>query len=267
MIENSFDEILDFLHSKRIAEDCSFSVITGSGLAGAVNKFAEIIQRFKYTELPSFPVPTVIGHTGELLVVKLMNSNILALVFSGRTHLYEGVNINNILFQVRLANLLNINKIFITCAVGSLTENSKPGELGLLSNHIDFQLLAVNRLSQVSHRSIYDKNLCAKIYEIALNERIPIRKGTLCSILGPTYETWAEAGMARFMGADWMSMSTAKEAAEASRLGMSVVGISGVTNFVNDNGISHDSVINSAKESSENLWRLIYAYGRSLANE
>ncbi|HHS50067.1 MAG TPA: hypothetical protein ENN07_03015 [candidate division Zixibacteria bacterium] len=237
-----------------------FAVISGSGLAQSISDFGEIIERQAYKIIPGYPTTSVKGHDGELIVIKFRHINKMALVFSGRTHLYEGVSIDDLLFQVRLANLLGIKTIIISCAVGTLNDKTRPGELGLITDQIDTSMI----LSPSHHQriNIYNRDLSELLFDTALNADIPITRGTLCSILGPTYETPAEAQMAHVAGADWMSMSTAKETAEASRLGMAVVGIAGITNVVNAKNISHDDVVLSAKSCSERFWRLLSDFSR-----
>ncbi len=259
---SNLNRSFEFLNNSSISKYTkSLAVICGSGLAQSINEYADVIERFTYTEIPNFPIPKVGGHTGELLVINFKNTNILALVFSGRVHLYEGFCISDVLFQVRLAKLLNINTIVITCASGSLNRNSLPGELGLITDQIDLQSFS-KTTAGVEHNPIYDNELANTIYEIALKSGIPIRRGTLCAVLGPSYETPAEANIAKICGADWMSMSTIKETAEASALGLKVVGITGVTNYVNDSNMSHDHVLKSALDSSKHLWALLSATAR-----
>ncbi len=258
MSSSALNDALYYLADKGIkAKNLDFAVVSGSGLAQNISEFADVIDRYDYKAIAGFPQTSVSGHAGELLIVKFRNSNGLALVFSGRIHLYEGVALDNILFQVRLTNLLKIKRIIITCAVGSINRFSLPGSIGIISDHLDMQQRGVVHGRSSLNTRIYDADLMDILYKTAITYGIAANKGVLCSVLGPTYETPAEAAMLRSFGADWMSMSTVKEAAEAHRLGMKVAGIVGVTNYVNAQEVTHQEVISAARICSKKLWKLL----------
>jgi len=260
----ALNNALQFLIDNGVtSRDYSYALISGSGLANGIDKYADIVDRFSYNDIPGMPLTTVSGHSGELLAIKSIDSNELSLVFSGRIHLYEGASLDDILFQVRLANLLNIKRIIITCAVGSINRFSPPGSLGIITDHVDMQFFGEISINDISSgfKRIYDVDLINKLKKTAIKHRIPIVKGVLCSVMGPTFETPAEVSMARLSGADWMSMSTVKEAAEAYRLGMRLAGIVGVANFVNAQNITHEEVIESARICSDKLWMLLSKMG------
>ncbi len=240
------------------------AVICGSGLAQGLGDYVEFIESWQYADIPGMPLPSIAGHSSELLVVKFIPSNRLAVVFSGRVHLYEGISIEELLFQVRLCNALGIKKLILTCASGALNRRTSPGTLGLITNHIDLQMVTGFKPSakSVKHVDIYDIELSDILENTALDTGIPMARGTLCSVLGPTYETPAEIFLLRICGADWVSMSLAKEACEANSLGIRTTAVCGISNYVGairsgGEETTHEKVLFSTKESSKLLWKLL----------
>lgn len=242
------------------------AVVCGSGLSQAMDKHTSVIRSWNYADIPEFPRTSVSGHGGELIVAKFNTSKELALVFSGRIHLYEGITADELLFQVRLTKALHINKLVLTCSVGSLISETQPGSLGLISDHIDFQMKKAFE-PQISRNEslypIYDTLFSQKLASAALEAVIKLTPGVFCSVHGPTYETPAEVGMLKTMGCSWVSMSTTKEAAEGKRLGLEVAGITGISNTMKECYVegetSHEEVLAASKDSSEALWKLLSA--------
>jgi inosine/guanosine/xanthosine phosphorylase family protein len=242
----------------------SIAVVCGSGLAQACDNYLNRIASWNYSDIPDFPTTTVSGHGGELIVGELKSSGMKTLVFSGRKHLYEGIDSNELLFQVHLANALNIKTLILTCSVGSLNPRTGPGSLGLMLDQIDFQFSRfASRMddSRMSLYPIFDRNLAESLKIAALHAKVALTEGIFCSVLGPTYETPAEVRMLRLMSCDWVSMSTTKEASEAKRLGMSVAGITGISNAMiahyEGGETTHDEVLEASKKSSDNLWKML----------
>jgi len=240
------------------------AIICGSGLAQSLEVYCDVLQRISYNEIPGFPTPSVVGHSGEMIVAKFKSNNKLALVFSGRIHLYEGIALDKILHQVDLANILGIKNLIITCSIGSINRLTGPGSIGIIDDHIDIQSYKVISKSLMSCKTkIYDDYLSEKIIDSALRSDIHIRKGILASLMGPTYETPAESRMLRNYGIDWVSMSTTKEAFRANDLGMKVIGIVGVANFVKSNYetersvTDHQEVLQVAIDCSDKLWKTL----------
>lgn len=246
-------------------QEPSFAVVCGSGLAQAMGDFVDIAAKWPYSAIPGMPEITVEGHSPKLKIVNFKSGKGLALVFSGRTHLYEGIRKDELLFQVRLANALGIKKIIITCSVGSINSRTPPGSLGLIVDQIDFQQYARFRYTKALEREsdLYDRQLISILIEAASDIGIPLIEGLFCSVLGPSFETPAEITMLQRLGVDWVSMSTSKEAREASALGMQVAGITGVSNYITpcprcgEARTSHEDVLEAAKISSKALWKLL----------
>jgi len=243
------------------------AVVCGSGLAQGMDEFVTTLLSWNYADIPGFPLTTVVGHGGQLILGKFLNSNKLVLAFSGRIHLYEGISPDELLFQVRLVNALNIKNLILTCSVGSLLSKTAPGSLGLIRDHLDFQQIEIpllNKHPMSNMYPIYNQKLMDIISDAALDNGVKLVGGTFCSVMGPTYETPAEAQMLRSMGCNWVSMSTTKEATEARNLGLCVAGIAGIANVMKtnqnyDTDITHDEVMEISKQSSKALWDVLSA--------
>lgn len=238
------------------------AVVCGSGLSQNLEKYARILDEWEYKEIPGFPQTTVEGHSGKLLRISFNSGAGDALVFSGRVHLYEGISVDEVLFGIRLAHILGIEKIILTCSVGGLKKSIAPYDLGLIIDHIDFQLFGTIT-GEKPTGGIYCEDLILKLEKSARENGIGIFCGVLASVLGPVYETPAEARMLEFIGADWVSMSIVKEAFEAHRLGLKVAGITVVTNMVQkildteNRKMAHKNVLEKAKIGSDCLWKLL----------
>ena len=270
-IQNMADSLKDRFPGNFAAK---MAIVCGSGLAAKIADHAEIIERIPYGDIDGFPKPSVSGHQGELFLARFADSGADFLAFAGRVHLYEGISTYKLLFQVRLTKALSFKNIIITCSVGSVCRYTPPGSVGLISEHIDLQMLGnrhipIAKYPRPTRKSIYDRELAQIIKNGALRAGIEMRSGVLCSVSGPTYETPAEAAMAKKIGADWLSMSTAKETAEAASLGLRTAGLVGVANFVDISGsgniiTSHDDVLLAADRASESLWRCFSAASQKL---
>ena len=275
MTEYTPENAANWLYNNGLAcKDVAFAVVCGSGLAQAMDNFVETVMSWQFKDIPGFPEITVSGHSGKMNIVKFMNSGVLALVFLGRVHLYEGIDIEKLLFQVRLVNALKIKRLVITCSVGSVNRRTLPGSLGLITEHVDLQLnrpFCKTKTTGIKyHTKIYDRDLIEIFERSALTTGIELTSGTLYSVLGPAYETPAEVSMIKRLGGDWVSMSTAKEAFEAHKLAIRTVGITGIANFVNaypemGEVTTHNEVLDAAKKSSKALWALLSSASADLS--
>ncbi len=267
MLDIRVDKAVDWLRNNGLTNDyhIDLAVVCGSGIAGKMFDFVGRVCEWDYADIPGFPQITVEGHGGKLLLVEFLESKVLALVFSGRKHLYEGISEDDLLMQVRIVKSLNINRLVLTCSVGSLNRQTPPGSLGLIVDHIDFQqisMISLRGFSDIKHAPIYDTEFAEIIENSANKLKIQLVPGIFCSVLGPTYETPAEIGMLAAMGCDWVSMSTTKEAREAASLGLKVAGITGISNNVSPllsagEITTHEDVLKASVESSKSLWSLL----------
>ncbi|MFJ5621194.1 purine-nucleoside phosphorylase [Peribacillus loiseleuriae] len=231
-------------------------LILGSGL-GVLADEIENAVKIPYSEIPEFPVSTVEGHAGQLVLGELSGKKVVAM--QGRFHYYEGYPMELVTFPVRVMKLLGVEKMIVTNAAGSVNESFVPGDLMLITDHINYTgtnpLIGPNderfgpRFPDMSEA--YSKQLRAKAKEIASSLQIDTKEGVYLGFSGPTYETPAEIRLARVMGGDAVGMSTVPEVIIARHSGIEVLGISCITNMaagILDQPLSHEEVIETTEK-------------------
>lgn len=210
------------------------AVVLGTGL-GALSEAIEVSAAIPYEELPGFPVSTVQAHAGRLVLGSLEGVQVIGL--DGRFHRYEGYAMAEIGFPIRVLKALGVEIVLLTSAVGGMNPLWPPGDLVLLSDHInlmgDSPLIGPNVDSQGPRfpdmSEVYDRELRAVAREQALRLGIPLREGVYVAVTGPNLETAAEYRMLRAIGADVVGMSTVPEAIVATHVGLRVAGIATIT--------------------------------------
>ena len=232
----------------------SIGLILGSGLGDFADTLEDAI-RIPYGEIPNFPVPTVPGHSGAMVFGKKCGQTVV--VLQGRIHYYEGLSQQEITLPVRVLAALGVKTLVLTNACGGVNVNFHPGDLMLISDHINFSganpLIGPNldafgpRFPDMS--DLYTAPLRSAIKEKAAAAGIGLQEGVYAMYSGPNYETPAEIRMFRILGADTVGMSTVPEALVAGQCGLQVVGISCITNMaagVLPVKLSHAEVIETA---------------------
>lgn len=219
-----------------LPETPEVGLILGSGLGDYADTLDRMI-RIPFSDIPNFPVPTVPGHCGAVVFGK--KAGIPVLILQGRIHYYEGLSQQEITLPVRVMAALGIRTLILTNACGGVNLNFQPGDLMLISDHINFSganpLTGKNmdafgpRFPDMS--DLYTASVRKKIREKAAEEGIFLQEGVYAMYAGPNYETPAEIRMFRTLGADVVGMSTVPEALVAGHCGMQVVGVSCVTNM------------------------------------
>lgn len=250
---------------KKLNKKPELGLILGSGL-GILAEEIENPIKIKYDDIPHFSKSSVEGHAGQFVVGELNGKEVM--VMQGRTHYYEGLSMKKITFPVRLMKALGIEKLILTNSAGGVNTGYEAGDLMLISDHINFT--ANNPLIGENHDDLgprfpdmsdtYDKALRIKIKEIAKNLNIRLQEGVYMFNTGPTYETAAEVKMARILGADAVGMSTVPEAIVANHSGMSIVGISCITNMATgilDQPLDHQEVVETADRVRETFITLV----------
>ena len=247
--------------NERIKKPIDAGIILGSGLGGLVNEI-EIELTIPYSEIPDFPVSTVEGHSGKLIIGKLGGKTVLAM--QGRFHYYEGYSMKEVTFPVRVMKQMGINTLFVSNASGGLNPGYKVGDIIIISDHINMfpeHPLRGKNINELGPRfpdmsKSYDPLLRNKAKEIALKNGIEVKEGVYVGVSGPTFETPAEYLMFRHLGADIVGMSTVPEVIVARHGDMTVFGISIVT----DSGvpghiveISHEEVQEVAAKAEPNM--------------
>lgn len=269
-------EAADFIRSK-YDKEIKVALVLGSGL-GAFGEEVENAVKIPYQQIPHFARSTVEGHAGQLVLGEVAGVSVA--VQQGRFHYYEGYDIAQVVFPVRVFGVLGIKSLILTNAAGSVDTDFKQGTLMLIRDHLN--LMGVNPL-----RGKNDEQFGARfpdmteVYsldyqEIALAEagemteakvrgdktvkpRI-LRRGVYCGLTGPSYETPAEIRMLRMLGADAVGMSTVPEAITARQMGIKVLGISCITNMaagMSDEPIHHEEVMETGARVAETFKELL----------
>lgn len=249
----------------------SVAVVLGSG----INALEDLVGggSVSYGELPGFPTATVAGHAGVLSWGRLGPDGPGVMVARGRFHLYEGLGLAEALTLVELFHALGIANVVLTNAAGGLRADWRPGDLMLMTDHLNFQGVqagfpvpgtpAAAPFSGLRAFEAYDPDWRARLTAAALEAGVPMRQGVYVGLLGPSYETMAENHYLLTAGADAVGMSTVPEAARATSRGMKVVGISCITNIsITPKGAaetSHQEVVDVAKAASANMEALLRA--------
>jgi purine-nucleoside phosphorylase len=236
-------------------------IILGSGLGGLV-KNIDIKHSFDYSEIPNFPVSTVEGHHGKLIMGHLDGQPVVAM--QGRFHYYEGYSMQQVTFPVRVMKLLGITHLFLSNAAGGLNPSFEVGDLMIIRDQINMfpeNPLRGKNMDEFGPRfpemgEAYSRELILKAKKIAKDNNIKYQSGIYVGSPGPTLETAAEYRMFRIMGADATGMSTVPEVIVARHMQIHCFGISVITNLaVNDHekGATHDEVQNAAAKAEPNL--------------
>lgn len=244
------------------------AIILGSGLGSIADNLQNKLI-IKYEEIEGFPKSTVAGHNGQFVIGKIDNKEILCM--QGRFHLYEGLDPKVIAKVIQALKHIGIKELIITNAAGSLNPDFYPGEIMLITDHINFSgcnpLLGANddkigpRFFDMSNA--YDKDLQAKARNIAKRNNIKLNEGTYLMVLGPNFETAAEIRAFRILGADAVGMSTVPEVLSAVHCGIKVLAISALTNFgtgIQTTPLSHEETLSGAAKASGCLTDLIINY-------
>lgn len=253
----------------------TLGLILGSGLGSVAEQIKNPI-RIPFNELPDFPISTVKGHLGHLILGYIHDIPIAC--YQGRVHAYEGATKQNFKTFIRTLHLLGCKTLFITNSAGSLRIHVPPGQLVVISDHINFHpsnpLVGPNEEEFgprfFSMDNAYDKNLRIRFHSIAEQLNIPLIDGVYLSTLGPNFETPAEIRAFRILGADVIGMSTVPEVMVARHCGMRVAAVSVITNFaagLNDEEITHEGTLHYGQQGATHLSQLLLALIGSLSHE
>lgn len=211
-------------------------IVLGSGLGVYVEKIENPVV-IPYNEIPHFPQTSVEGHEGRLVLGKTEGVDVA--VFQGRFHHYEGHSLENVVLPARVLSLLGAKNLILTNASGGINETYRPGDLVLITDHINMtggNPLAGSNIEELGPRfpdmtQAYDLQLQEAVQKASRGLGFNLKKGVYAGVLGPTYETPAEIRMLKIVGGDLVGMSTVPEAIAANHAGLRVAGISCVTNM------------------------------------
>lgn len=240
-------------------------LILGSGLGSLANEISNPTI-LKYEEIPNFPVSTVAGHKGQLVIGELEGKVVIAM--QGRFHYYEGYSMQEITFPVRVMKMLGVKTLLVTNACGGMNKKLYPGALMLITDHINFMgdnPLIGHNIEELGPRfpdmsTAYDKDLINLAKNITNKHGFKVEEGVYAAISGPYYFSRAELKMLRTIGGDTIGMSTVPEVIVAKHMGLKVLGISCVTDMAIAEeivSISHEEVVEVANKTRPKFIKLV----------
>ena len=228
-------------------------VVLGSGWGPAADAFGEPRASFPMTDVPGFLAPVAEGHAGRIESYDV--GGVATLVYVGRTHLYEGHGLRPVVHGVRAAHTAGVSTVLLTNANGSLRDDWELGRPVLVSDHLN--LTARSPLEGPRFLDLTE-TWSPRLRGLARSLDLALAEGVYAWLPGPHYETWAEAGWVRRMGADLLGMSTVPEAIAAREAGMEVVGLSTVTAVEGQaSGIDPSGVVAVAERTAQRCGPLL----------
>jgi len=262
-----FDEIAGAIKSKT-KERPKIAIILGSGL-GSLADALENPVFISFNDLPHWPVSTVPGHAGRLVIGKLEGQSVM--VMQGRIHFYEGYTMQQVTLPIRVMQRLGIETLVVTNAAGGVNPEFMPGDLMLITDHINFVGLAgfnplfgpnVDELGPrfPDMSQAYDRELIKLARLAATESSVELREGIYIGLSGPSFEGPADLRFLRLIGADAVGMSTVSEVTVARHGNTRVLGISGISNKANLDGSSittHEEVLEAGRVIAPKMERLI----------
>jgi purine-nucleoside phosphorylase len=261
---NEISETAQYIKSK-LNNKPQIAIILGSGLGPLVDDVQDPVE-IDYKDIPHFPLTTVEGHAGKLVAGRLGGKDVLAM--KGRFHYYEGYDMSQVVYHIRVFKLLGINNLLVTNAAGGINKTFKPGDLMLIKDHISFfapSALRGRNFDEFGLRfpdmtEAYSKTLREMAKNAAESVGIKLQEGIYAFAQGPMYETPAEIRALGILGADAVGMSTVPEVITARHAGMNILGISCITNMaagILDKPLHHEEVMNTAKEVERKFMSLV----------
>jgi purine-nucleoside phosphorylase len=271
---DEFDAIAGEIR-KRTQQQPRIGLILGSGLG----KLADSIvgpDEIPYAALPPWPLSTVPGHDGRLVIGTLEGQAVM--VMRGRVHYYEGYTMGQVTLPVRVMQRLGIEKLIVTNAAGGVNPGFVPGDLMLITDHLNLlgmagaNPLCGPNIDELGPRfpdmgQAYDRGLMELGRQAAKDVQIALREGVYCCLSGPSFETPADLRFLRAVGVDSVGMSTVPEVTVARHGGTRVMGISGISNKANLDGnttTTHEEVLAAGRIIVPKLEQLLRAVLRAM---
>jgi purine-nucleoside phosphorylase len=265
-MSSPINDAVAFIRSKSSLQP-AVGVILGSGLGNVVDA-VDIETSIPYGEIPGARASTVLGHQGRLILGHTKGTPVA--MMQGRVHFYEGYEMPEVMFLARVLGRLGIQKLIVTNAAGGINTDYTPGDLMLISDHIN--LMGVNPLRGPNVEELgvrfpdmsdaYSEALRAIAREVAAQLGVKVKEGVYLALSGPTYETPAEIRAFRILGADAVGMSTAPEVIAASHMQIPVLGISCITNMaagILKQKLTHQEVMDTTARVEKEFTALVLA--------
>ena len=249
----------------RVDIEPKIGLILGSGL-GDYSEQLESKTKIKYDDIPGMPVSTVEGHAGELVFGEKHGKKVVAM--NGRVHFYEGYSMKEIVFPIWVMKELGIEKLIITNAAGGLNSTFRPGDLMIITDHLNF--MGTNPLIGQNDEEIgprfpamtdaHPEHLIELAEEAAQNADLHIMKGVYLAITGPVYETYAMSNFQKLIGADAVGMSTVPELIAGTHAGLENLAISCITDVLKgkeEESLTHEEVMEVAQKVKPKFKNLV----------
>lgn len=257
-------ETVDFIKDKTNFNP-EYGVILGSGL-GSFTDDIQIQFTLNYADIPNFPISTVEGHKGALVFGTINSKKVVAM--QGRFHYYEGYDMKQVTFPVRVMKMLGISKLIVSNAAGGVNPDYKVGSIVLIKDHINMMPehpLRGHNEPKFGPRFVnmsepYSRKMISKAKQIATELEIPVKDGVYLALQGPTFETLAEYRMVKAIGADCVGMSTVPEVIVARHMELETFGISVITDIGDEasiDTITHNEVLEAANAAEPKVRQLI----------
>src|SRR5699024_7129417 len=274
MSTQKWQETIDYLN-ERIKLQPKIGLILGSGL-GVLADEIENPTKISYEDIPGFPVSTVEGHAGQLVIGELNGVEVIAM--QGRFHYYEGYGLDVVTYPVRIMKEFGVEMLLVTNAAGGVNRSFQAGDLMLITDHINNTgqnpLIGENikehgvRFPDMS--SAYDQKLQQIAKQTAESISVHMQEGVYVWNTGPSYETPAEIRMLEKMGGDAVGMSTVPEVTVARQAGIKCIGISCISNMaagILDQPLTHDEVIETTEKVRESFLQLVKQLIHNMSKE
>ena len=263
-LKSEIKDAVDFIRTQTDATP-AIGIILGTGLGALADEIEEDTS-ISYDKIPHFPVSTVESHAGRFLFGKLGGKDVIAM--QGRFHYYEGYDLGQVTFPVRVMKEIGVKILIVSNAAGGLNPQFEIGDLVMITDHINFQV--VNPLTGPNDENLgprfpdmyncYDRELRDLAEQTAIDEKVPLRKGVYVGVTGPNLETAAEYRFLRIIGGDLVGMSTVPEVIVARHQGTRVLGFSLATDMGLPDAMepcSHEKIIAAAAKAEPKLTKLV----------
>jgi len=271
---DEIDEIVRKLEARTMVRP-RLGIILGSGLNGLADSISkpDIVP---FAGLPHFPVSTVFGHAGRIVLGQLEGRPVF--VMQGRIHFYEGYSMAQVTLPVRVMQRFGIETLILTNAAGGVNPGFQAGDVMLITDHLNFLgMMGQNPLMGPNYdelgprfpdmSQVYDRELAEKARAVAKREGVTLREGVYAGLSGPSFEGPADLRFLRLAGADAVGMSTVPEAIVARHGNIRVLGFSGISNKANLDGstvTTHEEVIEAGKTITPKIEKLIRGVLRNM---
>ena len=260
MAAKALKEAITFIN-QNVQLKPKIALILGSGLGDFADTF-ENSHKISTKDIPHYPFSTVSGHKGNLVFGT--HKNIPLVAVQGRTHYYEGYQLEQVSFVIEIMHELGIKALLVTNAAGSVNPRIVPGDLMLITDQVNYlfnsPLRGNHTFTDMSNP--YSTEYFDEIEKLAIEKNIGLKKGVLWTSSGPTYETAAEIKMIQRFGGDAASMSTTPEVITANTLGIKTIGISCITNYatgISAKKLTHEDVTKTANRVKQKFTTLVSA--------